>query len=71
MAPTGPSITEWTKLVQSEYREMPGLHLTKPQLRRLWGLDQTTCDALVETLEQANFLRRTPSEGYVMVDRAH
>ena len=52
-------------LVQAEYKEIPGLNLTKPQVQRLWGLDATTCDALVDTLEQAKFLRRTQQNGYV------
>src|SRR5215213_4766151 len=33
--------------VQCEFLEMPGLRLTKPQARRLWGLDTTSCDALL------------------------
>ena len=56
------------RLVRAEYREMPCLHLTKPQVRRLWGLDQETCEALLAALEAERFLRRTDTNGYVRHD---
>jgi hypothetical protein len=59
------SIADWIALIQAEYQEIPGLHLTKWQAQRLWGLDTVTCDTLLETLERAKFLRRTPRDGYV------
>ncbi len=62
-------IERWTQIVQSEYRESPGLHLTKPQIQRLWGIDAATCDALVDILQTRRFLRRTPRDGYVRADR--
>ena len=36
--------TDWLQLVRAEYHEIPGLHLTKPQVQRLWNLDATTCE---------------------------
>jgi hypothetical protein len=57
------SIADWIAL--AEYREIPGLHLTKWQAQRLWGLETAMCDALLETLERTKFLRRTPRDGYV------
>jgi hypothetical protein len=63
--------SDWLRLIQSEYREIPGLCLTKPQVRRLWSLDDVTCDALVDALEAAKFLRRTPSNSYVMNDAGY
>lgn len=59
-------LTEWLPIVQAEYLEMPGLQLTKPQIRRLWGLEETICDALLEELVQSQFLRRTPGDAYVL-----
>ena len=53
-------------MIQTEYREMPGLHLTKPQVRRMWSLDVLTCDAVLEALEREQFLRRTPQQAYVL-----
>ena len=52
-------------LIQAEYREMPGLSLTKRQAQRLWGLDQATCDVLLEALEAASIVRRTAMNEYV------
>lgn len=53
-------------LIQTEYREMPGLLLTKPQVRRMWGLDVPTCDAVLESLEREKFLKRTPDQAYIL-----
>jgi hypothetical protein len=45
--------------VQGEFLEMPGLRLTEPQARRLWGLDSAACSALLGALVDAKFLFRT------------
>jgi hypothetical protein len=60
-------LTDWTRLIQAEYREMPGLHLTKPQVRRLWGLDPQTCDMVLDTLVATAVLKKTPHETYSLV----
>jgi hypothetical protein len=57
---------EWLRLIQAEYLEIPGLRLTKLQVQRLWGLDPQMCDALLDALIAANFLRRTPKDAYVL-----
>ena len=59
-------MTDWLRVVQAEYLEMPGLQLTKPQIRRLWGLEPDTCDALLEQLVAAHVLRRTLRDAYVL-----
>jgi hypothetical protein len=64
------TVTQWALLVQAEYREMPGLKLTKPQMRRLWGLDTVVCDALVDSLVAARVLQPTPSGAYVSAGNA-
>jgi hypothetical protein len=61
-----PGLTDWLHIVQAEYLEMPGLQLTKPQIRRLWGIEEATCDALLAQLLQSQFLRRTPRDEYVL-----
>ncbi|MBI3049297.1 MAG: hypothetical protein HYY76_13415 [Acidobacteria bacterium] len=38
---------------------MPGLCLTTPQAQRLWGLDLVVCEAVLEALVEAGFLRHT------------
>lgn len=60
------SIEDWLRLVEAEYLEIPGLNLTKPQVQRLWGFDATTCDEVLDALETAHFLKRTPRDGYVL-----
>jgi hypothetical protein len=59
------TLDKWVRLVQAEYRESPGLRLTKRQVRRFWNLDDDTCDALLEELEASQFLRRGHDERYV------
>jgi hypothetical protein len=59
-------VTDWLYLVQAEYLEMPGLHLTRPQIQRLWGLEDDTCDALLKQLLATRFLRRTSRDAYVL-----
>jgi hypothetical protein len=51
--------TQSVDLIRAEYREMPGLSLTKPQMQRLWGLDARTCETVVSALESEKFLKRS------------
>lgn len=64
-------VRESVHLVQTEYLEMPGLQLTKAQLRRLCGLEEQTCDAVLDQLLSTHFLRRTPRDEYVLDAPAH
>jgi hypothetical protein len=54
-------------VIRAEYREMPGMSLTRQQMRRLWNLEPPTCDAIVEALEHARVLRKTELGTYVAV----
>lgn len=45
--------------VRAEFNEMPGLRLTLPQAQRLWGMELTVCETVVDTLVRDAFLRRT------------
>ena len=58
------SVADWIPIVRGEFQEMPGLHLTKPQAQRLWGLDALTCDMLLDALVGSQFLRRTHDGTY-------
>jgi len=62
------NFSEWIRLVQSEYAEMPGLQLSKRQAERLWNIAPFSADVILRALEQANFLRRTPNDMYVRAD---
>ncbi len=62
------SIGHTAQRIQGEYREMPGLSLTADQARRLWGLDETACRAILDALVDLQFLRCTPKGSYVRRD---
>jgi hypothetical protein len=61
---------EVLRRVQGEFLEMPGLRLTTPQARRLWGLDDAQCDALLGALVDAKFLFRTRDGAFMRVEHA-
>ena len=52
--------------IRGEYIEMPGLRLTKSQVKRLWGLDEPMCNTLLDELQSTRFLARTASDAYVL-----
>jgi hypothetical protein len=54
--------------IRAEYREMPGLSLTKQQMRRLWALPPDVCDATVDELVASGFLRCRSDESFTRVD---
>jgi DNA-binding MarR family transcriptional regulator len=45
--------------VRSEYNEMPGLSLAPAQAARLWALDRSLSERVLDRLVDAGFLRRT------------
>jgi hypothetical protein len=61
------SIHDWLRLIQAEYLEVPGLHLTRQQAEGLWGLDTLTSEALLDALVDARFLRRTRDGRYTRI----
>jgi hypothetical protein len=61
--------TDLLRAIQAEYREIPGLKLTKVQARRLWGLEADVCDALLAALLTSRFLAETPTHAYVLAER--
>jgi hypothetical protein len=59
------SISETLRLIQSEYVEIPGLHLTPRQVERLWRLDALTAQSLLRALVEVRFLRETRAGAFV------
>jgi hypothetical protein len=49
-------VAEWAERIRAEYLEMPGLSLTRSQMRRMWLLDASLCDAIVDELVASHFL---------------
>jgi len=66
MVSVEPTVERFIEIVQSEYREMPGLQLTKAQMQRFLGIDVMTCDVVLDKLERQRFLRRTRKNLYVL-----
>ena len=66
MVSVEPRVERFIEIVQSEYREMPGLQLTKAQMQRFLGIDVMTCDVVLDKLERERFLRRTRKNVYVL-----
>ncbi len=58
----------WVSVIKGEYREMPGLQLTKPQVRRMWGLGESDCELVLDMLQEADFLHVTAFGCYALVD---
>ena len=50
--------------VRSEYLEMPGLRLTRPQASRLLGLDSAMCERVLQRLVDSAFLTRSADGRY-------
>jgi len=70
--PTHPALVPQTGLgitdrIRAEFREMPGLSLTAPQVCRLWGLDSQTCETALSQLIEAGFLCCKPDGTYARI----
>jgi hypothetical protein len=64
-------VTCWRCRVEAEYRELPGLNLTRAQMRRLWGLCPEACDTIIELLVAAKVLRQAADGSYVAFTSEH
>jgi hypothetical protein len=53
--------------VCGEFLEMPGLRLTRPQAQRLWGLDESACLQVLDSLVDSKFLCRAGQGMYTRV----
>ncbi len=63
-------IEQMLERIQGEFVEMPGLRLTAPQARRLWGLDQDACSEVLRALVNTRFLIQTRDGAFVRNDGA-
>jgi len=59
MKETSWSIQEVVRRIRGEFLEMPGLRLTPQQAKRLWRLDEMSCEAVLGALVDARFLAKT------------
>ena len=68
MGDTGRGIQEVVRRIRGEFLEMPGLRLTEQQVRRMWRLDETACDAVLGALIDARFLAKTRDGSFIRHD---
>jgi len=61
-----PSDERLVRRIRAEFLEMPGLCLTIEQAQRLWSLESRTCEALLKSLIDSRFLRRTDRGLFVL-----
>lgn len=50
--------------IENEFRELPGLRLTRWQAARLWALDPGECETVLKQMVAARVLRET-GDGYM------
>ena len=60
-----PALDDVLNRVKGEYKEMPGMCVTRTQAQRLWGLDSATCERVLTTLLERGVVRRTSRGMYV------
>ncbi len=56
--------------IRSEYREMPGMRLKLEQLQRLFGIERTMCQMVLDSLVEAKFLRASSDGHYARMTDA-
>jgi hypothetical protein len=57
-APVESTLASLLLRIRGEYEDMPGLCLTLRQAARLWALEPTVCERLMETLVAQGVLRK-------------
>jgi hypothetical protein len=60
--------TDTLDRVRAEYLDLPGLKLTPCQAQRLFCLDPSSCEAVLNTLVDLGFLRCTPAGLFMRSD---
>ena len=56
LAPHGPRAGDIARLIDAEFDEMPGMRLTRAQVRRLWNLTDLECGQVLDHLCESGFL---------------
>lgn len=51
-------------VIESEFREMPGMRLTFPQVRRLWNLSADDCERVLDYLVGAGLLNQDEDDRF-------
>jgi DNA-binding IclR family transcriptional regulator len=53
-------VDQAVKRLKSMFMEDPGTRISLLEASRLSGVDESTCDVILKTLEDAHFLKRRP-----------
>jgi hypothetical protein len=64
-----PRVGSIARRIEAEFREMPGLRLTAPQVRRLWSLSQQDTEAALDFLSETGALIRDANGSYLQPRR--
>jgi hypothetical protein len=59
-----PQIADIARLIEAEFREMPGMRLTESQIRRLWNLPGDVCEMVLDQMCRAGQLVRDETGRY-------
>lgn len=59
-----PQIADIARLIEAEFREMPGMRLTESQIRRLWNLSGEVCEMVLDQMCRAGQLMRDETGQY-------
>ena len=62
-------LDEAVELIQTEYAAMPGLSMTRRQVRRVWSLSNDVCQEALTALTRSGFLIETRDSSYVKATR--
>jgi hypothetical protein len=59
-----PDPRQITERIQAQFKDLPGLRLTEPQVRRLCNASDEACEVALETMVQRGELARDPGGRY-------
>jgi hypothetical protein len=59
-----PQVADIARLIEAEFRDMPGMRLTESQIRRLWNLPREVCETVLDQMCHAGQLTRDETGQY-------
>ena len=58
------TVLKLTQRIREEFEEVPGLELSIREGARFWGLDEATCEQVLDRLRAAGILSRGNDQRY-------
>lgn len=59
-----PLVADIARVIEAEFREMPGMRLTDAQIRRMWNLSGEVCERVLDQMCSAGQLMRDGTGQY-------